>query len=430
MIAGQNSSNLSLGGMPVLQYLAHGGLDLKFDIPFQWNIDELSTFVANWLSHDYDAPRASMVGIMSSASLLRVICDLVGSDLAQIFKALVSTSSMIFNSSNGNLLYTDQSTDIKVLRHCGHKLLQHLDAEIRPTSLARLTRQELCATFLLLLGCIIASKYVDESLGDLSQLGPNRLHTINVLRSQPSAANSSQVSTAAELIRLLSHQLMFIGQTTGLLQEASATNLILALTSSRWRRPATMNSIGQSSFLVTIDTSYSSSMATSFQRSQSVSEIHTTKRRRRKSRSPSDGAHNPPPIRLAPVEPDSISDRTRSSMFGRQDSTSMACEQNSDLVQPPSPLDFSIAAFDPDLPSFGAEDAYMQGASDETWAFLNQIPSPSSVDTDHGFEQQWNDFGGLYTTGQDFNTSCGDTARRIESRSQFRERELVAPLYP
>ena len=57
------------------------------------------------------------------------------------------------------------------------------------------------------------------------------------------------------------------------------------------------------------------------------------------------------------------------------------------LRGPLSPLDFDIAAFDPDLPSLGADDA-LQGVFDEAWAFSNQIPSPSPKNIEPSFEQQ------------------------------------------
>jgi hypothetical protein len=230
--------DLKLGGVPVLQYLAHGDVDLKFDIPFKWNIDELSTFVAGWLANDHDAPRASMVGIMSSASLLSVISDLVGPELAQVFKALIYTSSLIFNSSNDQHTYSDQSTDIKILRHCGYRLLQHLDSQIRPTTLARLKKHELYAMFLLLLGCIISSKYVFESLGDLSRLTSGIVPNTTHQQVQPSIINPADANRGSELVRLLSHQMVYIGQTTGLIENGSETELIDDLTSLRWRKQA------------------------------------------------------------------------------------------------------------------------------------------------------------------------------------------------
>ena len=210
----------------MLQYLAHGELDLKFDIPFTWNIDELTTFVAGWLSNDHDAPRASMVGIMSSASLLSAISGLVGAELAQVFKALIHTSSLIFNSPAKTLTYSEQSTDIRILQYCGQKLLRHFDVQMKPTTLARLRKQELYAMFLMLLGSVMASKYISETLGDLE------LSRLTTGQSSLSPGGSDQ--PGYELVRLLSHQLVYVGQAVGLLHE-NLVELIKDLTMKRWQ---------------------------------------------------------------------------------------------------------------------------------------------------------------------------------------------------
>ena len=163
---GTYDNNLSLGGVPVLQYLVHGDVDLKFDIPFQWNIDELSTFVAGWLISDSNAPKASMVGIMSSASLLAVLSDAIGPELARAFQTLIYRASLIFNSLDISRDVLEDSHDVKVIRYCGQQLLLYLDAHLRPGALSRLNKHHLYAVFLLLLGTVISSKYFAETVGN------------------------------------------------------------------------------------------------------------------------------------------------------------------------------------------------------------------------------------------------------------------------
>jgi hypothetical protein len=159
-------NDLALGGVPVLQYFADGDVQLKFDIPFQWNIDELSTFLAGWLLADQDSSTAaSMVGIMSSASLYSTLSSIVGPELAQIFKVLIYTTSLLYNAGGRYLGGHSESYDIKVIRYCGGRILQYLESQLRPSQLAKLTRHKLYAAFLLLLGTAIASNYFDEVLG-------------------------------------------------------------------------------------------------------------------------------------------------------------------------------------------------------------------------------------------------------------------------
>jgi hypothetical protein len=159
-------TDLALGGVPVLQYFADGDVQLKFDIPFQWNIDELSTFLAGWLLADQESSTAaSMVGIMSSASLYSTLSTIIGSELAQFFKILIYTSSLLYNAGRRYLGTQSESHDIKVIRYCGGRILQFLESQLRPSQLAKLTRHKLYAVFLLLLGTAIASNYFEEVLG-------------------------------------------------------------------------------------------------------------------------------------------------------------------------------------------------------------------------------------------------------------------------
>jgi hypothetical protein len=159
-------SDLALGGVPVLQYFADEDVQLKFDIPFQWNIDELSTFLAGWLLADPESSTAaSMVGIMSSASLYSTLSAIIGSELAQIFKILIYTTSLLYNAGGDHLGGQSESHDIKVIRYCGGRILQFLESQLRPSQLTKLTRHKLYAAFLLLLGTAIASNYFEEVLG-------------------------------------------------------------------------------------------------------------------------------------------------------------------------------------------------------------------------------------------------------------------------
>lgn len=359
--------DLRFGGVPVLQYLAHGDVDLKFDIPFEWNIDELTTFVAGWLVNDHDAPRASMVGIMSSASLLSVISNLVGPELAQVFKALIYTSSLIFNSTDEQHTYSDQSMDIKILRHCGHMLLQHLDAHIRPTALARLNKHELYAIFLLVLGCIISSKYVAESLGDLSCLQslPNLPAISQQL--QPSIAAHSGTERGAELVKLLSYQLVYIGQSTGLLRGGLEVDLINDLTMMQWRKRA----------------QFTWQAPVGLQSSSPVQAAASTKSTSRGSHAYMGGIrpvwpcvfhHRRPSMGMAePLTLDMTFTGTK--LYNPEVLPTSPC----DLFranQPVSPMDFSMADFDPYLPTLGMDTSVYDSSTPDDWAFLSRVPTP------------------------------------------------------
>jgi hypothetical protein len=164
----------ALGGTPVLQYFADGNVKLKLDIPFHWNLDELSTFVASWLTTD-DSPKSSMVGIMSSASLYLVLSDIIGTDLARDFKTLIYTTSLLFDT--GEIYCSDysQSSDFRIVHYCGQHILRYLDSHLRPTPLAKQTKHGLYALFLLCLGAIISSNYFGCEATQVSHISLNEL---------------------------------------------------------------------------------------------------------------------------------------------------------------------------------------------------------------------------------------------------------------
>lgn len=195
--------DLVLGGVPVLQYFADGDVQLKFDIPFQWNIDELSTFLAGWLLADQGASTAaSMVDIMSSASLYSTLSVIIKPELAQCFKILIYTTSALYNTRCRYPGGRFESHDVKVIRYCGRRLLQYLESQLKPSQLAKLTRHHLYAVFLLLLGTAIASNYFEEVLGvDVSETLTKPDDKIADTCSSASRSRSTYMQAAAKPIQ-------------------------------------------------------------------------------------------------------------------------------------------------------------------------------------------------------------------------------------
>ncbi|QDS76878.1 hypothetical protein FKW77_003696 [Venturia effusa] len=142
-----------------------------------------------------------MVGIMSSASLYSTLSVIIGPKLAQIFKTLICTTSLLYNTSGRYSAASAESHDVKVIRY------------------SKLTRHSLYATFLLLLGTAIASNTcVDVLCTDFYQ------PTLELSIDHKSGL------IGAELVKLLSHYIIYIGQQTGLLhssQDLSATHGLL-----------------------------------------------------------------------------------------------------------------------------------------------------------------------------------------------------------
>ncbi|KAF2421183.1 hypothetical protein EJ08DRAFT_653515 [Tothia fuscella] len=324
-----------LGGTPVLQYFADGNVQLKLDIPFRWNFDELSTFVASWLTTD-DSPKGSMVGIMSSASLYLVLSDIIGTDLARDFKTLIYTTSLLYDTGEINCPEEEQSSDFKVVHYCGQQILTYLDANLRPTPLAKQSKHGLYALFLLCLGAIISSNYFGCEASQFSEM-------------ESEVANSK----SADLVRLLTHYMVYIGQQVGLLNEnwTEKTNACLSL--PQWsQRPSRL----VDHYL------HSTPKATTL---LNVRPRH-------------DSAHD-----IEPDLPQNTREEPDLGHAGDQRGPEISeLEANfdwSNLFQDPFIVEFNNPTADPNLPSMGFTDSLWDTADAGTyndWSWLNNIPSP------------------------------------------------------
>ena len=64
-----------------------------------------------------------------------------------------------------------------------------------------------------------------------------------------------------------------------------------------------------------------------------------------------------------------------------------------ETVQAASPMDTTVAAFDPDLPTLGLDMSFSQADPGDQWAFLSRVPSMSPVEAQLDLEDQFHALG-------------------------------------
>ena len=135
-------------------------MDLKFDIPFNWNLLSVSSFLFDWLLSPNTTPSVSMVGIMSSHDFCHLM-EPMGIELSKDLRILIHSASSLWVNNEEEL----QSLGISIneLRgvstYARKKVLSGLDSLLKPKELANCSQERLYAINLALLCAMIAISY-------------------------------------------------------------------------------------------------------------------------------------------------------------------------------------------------------------------------------------------------------------------------------
>ena len=129
-----------------------------FQLPFQWNVQDIANYVSTWLVSDPQVGHFSIVGVMSSTEFASVITDCLGKSVAANFKALMFSTSALRNlpgprNARAELSLVAEYAGFQIL----HQLGKHISSRKFKSSLP--TRLGL---FLVLVGSVIAAKYYQE----------------------------------------------------------------------------------------------------------------------------------------------------------------------------------------------------------------------------------------------------------------------------
>ena len=172
--------------------LAQDRTELRFKEVVHWDVDALCTDFATWMTADTTQPVAtSRVGLLSSMQCQKLLFGYLNDDLCKYLPLLVRTSSLLYNRQDSpHPCYTyEQLSSARSL--LGNELLINLETALKPIALSKKSKQQLEALFLVVLGTIIAVVYT---------------------------CNTDSEGARVELIQILTHYLVLIGERVGLLQ--------------------------------------------------------------------------------------------------------------------------------------------------------------------------------------------------------------------
>jgi hypothetical protein len=194
-------------------------IKLGFDIPTDWSLSGLSDLAGRWLLAEESPPKVSMCGIMSVDGFSKVLASVIPGQLPESVGNLVYSSSLLY-TSDSNTDYLRESTE----RLAANAILG-LDKFLAPKVLAKMNQEQLTAVFLMLLGTTISINYLHKCCHEASE------HTISLNMEftestygvdYPRAPSFTSVQNS-QLVQLLCHYLVYIGQDIGILEGSDLT---------------------------------------------------------------------------------------------------------------------------------------------------------------------------------------------------------------
>ena len=102
--------------------------------------------------------------MLSSTELRYLLSNILGENISKALRAVVETSSVIYNWGDEATFSHYSSSDLWSIRSfAGSQVLQELDTVVSNSKLAKASRDELKATFLVLFGMVVAVGYTGSS---------------------------------------------------------------------------------------------------------------------------------------------------------------------------------------------------------------------------------------------------------------------------
>jgi hypothetical protein len=226
--------------MNMTQLFEGFNVELDFDVQVKWNITGLAEFAAAWLVDSRVNSGFSMVGILASRLFRETLSNALDPENAKTLQILNFTSSYLYTIS------FDDSTIHSQAVLAEQQIILALDLLLEPKTLATLTKDQLSALFLVLLGMTISTTYLEEfyfspphfaaaSVQNRAcdeELSGNR----NGIFSARDASKVPDERGTSELIRLLCHYLAYIGQQIALLDDEFDPRAIIEHAQQRWNK--------------------------------------------------------------------------------------------------------------------------------------------------------------------------------------------------
>ena len=200
-----------------------GDFPLRFDPMVEWTIHAISSDCAAWMSADHTTvTSASRVAILSSFAFERLLSNFVDSTPSKAFRLLVETSSHMnmcqVSGIDASYARLDSDDVCSVRSFAGSIVLQFLESALSSKFLASASVDVLNALFLILFGTIIVVGYWRPI---------SLANEMNVPKF--SAHYDSERSSAAaqdQLLRILAHHMIRIGESLGLFDKVAKLDVI------------------------------------------------------------------------------------------------------------------------------------------------------------------------------------------------------------
>ncbi|KAI9778066.1 MAG: hypothetical protein M1839_008370, partial [Geoglossum umbratile] len=203
------------------------GLNMGIAIPFEWEIESMSAYIARWFITDLEPLGVSVVGIMSSAKFCSVLSQFANPSLTNAFRRLICATSILTIEEQPFGYQSIEEGSIKLIAREGTLVLRSLEAMLEPKALSQASQRKLGTIFIILVGTLIAIGYVSAKM----------VHFTAELGQAPAETHRPLTCVKRkELLRLLSHYLVYVGQKCLLLPRSCNAESAMDLASRK--RPA------------------------------------------------------------------------------------------------------------------------------------------------------------------------------------------------
>jgi hypothetical protein len=144
--------------------LALRSITLSFGSQITWDLPTLVLEIVDWLNYPQRS-ETSKVGTLSSPEFLDLLEPYVDPEIGVSFQRMLYAESLAYVQQTADKKHTLSIPELQEIGAlAGHNILSFLDHKLRSDSLRACSKENLEATFLLLVGTILAVGYTCPNL--------------------------------------------------------------------------------------------------------------------------------------------------------------------------------------------------------------------------------------------------------------------------
>jgi hypothetical protein len=238
-------------------------ITLKFDSQITLSLESLTKEMANW-PNDPSLPSTSKVGLMSSPQFKALVQPSFGDEASINFQRMISaiTLSHVLQNLPQARLYNHslESTELperseqayklgvmelqRIGAPAGHQFLIFLDKKLTPQSFATLSKEDLQALFLMIMGTILAIGYA-QPMKEFPPFPPNEVRFTpqprccdlqTIQDNYPQNPETLYDAMQKHLCRTLAHYVIYLGGKLGLPFVGNVERFIIEDAHAKWNR--------------------------------------------------------------------------------------------------------------------------------------------------------------------------------------------------